>query len=169
MNCAPQFIYLQQTLPMKIPLKYFKQSDRPCNTFFFNDKCPKLNLEKLQRLVNQGGLGVPNLLFHHCAFSFRHMMHWVLPPDRPCLPCLIHTDAFMAHLWRQVFAKIWAHQPEIFFYCAQVSFFYWIFLWQSWVLTGLMARIPVLFPILLVSLGGQKVSWTGIFSKILCI
>lgn len=32
--------------------------------------------------MDQGGLGVPNLLFYHYAFSLRHLVHWALPPER---------------------------------------------------------------------------------------
>ena len=82
MNCTPKFNYLLQARPIKIPLKYFKQFDRLCNKFLWNNKRPRLNLKKLQGPVDQGGLGVPNLLFYHYAFSLRHMMHWALPPER---------------------------------------------------------------------------------------
>lgn len=82
MNCVPKFNYLLQSLPIKIPLKYFKQFDRLCNRFLWNGKRPRLNLRKLQRPVDQGGLGIPNLLLYHLAFGLRHMIHWSLPPER---------------------------------------------------------------------------------------
>ena len=82
MNCTPKFNNLLQALPMKIPLKYFKQFDRLCNKFLWNNKRPRMNLKKLQRPVDQGGLGVPNLLFYHYAFSLRRLVHWALPPER---------------------------------------------------------------------------------------
>ena len=82
MNCAPRLNYLLQALPVKIPLHYFKQFDRICNKFLWNDKRPRMKLSKLQRPVDKGGLGVPNLLLYHYAFTMRHMVQWSLPPER---------------------------------------------------------------------------------------
>ncbi|XP_038559289.1 uncharacterized protein LOC119891591 [Micropterus salmoides] len=82
MICAPKFNYLLQAMPVRIPLRYFKQFDQLCNTFLWNNKRPRMNLRKLQRPVDKGGLGVPNLLFYHYAFTIRHMAQWSLPPER---------------------------------------------------------------------------------------
>ena len=82
MNCAPRLNYLLQALPVKIPLQYFKQFDQICNKFLWNDKRPRMSLKKLQRPVDKGGLGIPNLLLYHYAFTMRHMVQWTLPPER---------------------------------------------------------------------------------------
>ncbi len=82
MNCIPKLNYLLQSLPIYIPLKYFKQFDRLCNIFLWSSKRPRLNLRKLQRPVDQGGLGIPNLLLYHLAFGLRHLLDWSLPPER---------------------------------------------------------------------------------------
>lgn len=82
MTCAPKFNYLLQASPVKIPQTYFKQFDSICNIFLWNKKRPKLKLRTLQRSVDRGGLGVPNLQLYHLAFSLRHLAHWFLPPER---------------------------------------------------------------------------------------
>ena len=67
MSCTPKFNYILQALPVRIPLKYFKRFDKLCNKFLWNGKRPRLNLHKLQRPVDQGGLGIPNLLLYYYA------------------------------------------------------------------------------------------------------
>lgn len=107
MNCAPKFNYLLQALPVKIPLKYFKQFDRLCNKFLWSNTHPRLGLKKLQRLVDQGGLGIPNLLLYHYAFSMRHLAHWTLPPER-------------APPWFQIENYLCDSLPLIYFTTAQL-------------------------------------------------
>lgn len=82
MNSAPKLNYLLQSLPLSIPIKYFKQFDKLCNKFFWNGKRPRIHISKLQKPVVKGGLGLPNLLFYYYAFSLRHLSHWALPPER---------------------------------------------------------------------------------------
>ena len=82
MNCVPKFNYLLQALPINIPLKYFKQFDKLCNQFLWNNKRPRLGLKRLQWPIDQGGMGIPNILLYHYAFSLRHLAHWSLPPER---------------------------------------------------------------------------------------
>lgn len=72
----------EQTLPTRIPVGYFKQFNVLCNRFMWNDKCPRLKLKRLQKPIDSGDLGVPNLSLFHYAFSLRHMIHWALPPER---------------------------------------------------------------------------------------
>lgn len=82
MVCTPKFNYLLQTLPVHVPMTYFKQFNKLCNLLIWNKKRPRLGLHKLQRTVDRGGLGVPNLLYYYYAFSLRHLAHWFLPPER---------------------------------------------------------------------------------------
>ncbi len=82
MTCVPKFNCMLQALPIKIPHKYFKQFDKLCNRFLWNGKHPRLILQKLQRPVDQGRLGIPNLLLYYYAFGLRRLTHWSLPPER---------------------------------------------------------------------------------------
>lgn len=82
MSCTPKLNYLLQSLPIQIPLSYFKQFDRICKNFIWNGKRPRLHSNKLQRPVEKGGLGLPNVLYYYYAFSLRHLAHWSLPPER---------------------------------------------------------------------------------------
>uniref|UniRef100_A0A672FIY2 Uncharacterized protein n=1 Tax=Salarias fasciatus TaxID=181472 RepID=A0A672FIY2_SALFA len=73
---------------LHVPMTYFKQFNELCNLLIWNKKRPRLGIHKLQRAVDRGGLGLPNLLYYYCAFSLRHLAHWFLPPERapPWLP-----------------------------------------------------------------------------------
>lgn len=82
-NCIPKLNYLLQSLPIHIPVKYFKQFACICNTFLWNGKCPRMHLEKLQLPVDKGGMGLPKPLFYHYAFSLRHIAQWSLPSEEP--------------------------------------------------------------------------------------
>uniref|UniRef100_A0A669DHM2 Reverse transcriptase domain-containing protein n=1 Tax=Oreochromis niloticus TaxID=8128 RepID=A0A669DHM2_ORENI len=82
MVCTPKFNYLLQALPIHVPLKYIKQFDQLCKAFIWNNKKPRLNLRKLQKPADRGGLGMPNLLLYHYAFSLWHLAHWFLPPEK---------------------------------------------------------------------------------------
>lgn len=82
MNCVPKFNYLIHSLPLEVPLTYFKWFDRIIKTFIWNGKRPRLHLGKLQRPADRGGLGLPKMLFYYYAFNLRHLAHWSLPPER---------------------------------------------------------------------------------------
>ena len=73
MNCAPKLDYILQSLPLNIPIKYFKQFDVLCKKFLWNGKKPRMHLGKLQKPIEKGGLGFPNMLFYYYAFSLRHI------------------------------------------------------------------------------------------------
>lgn len=49
MNCSARVNYLLQSLPLNIPVKYFKQFDALCNKFFWNGKRPRIHLRKLRK------------------------------------------------------------------------------------------------------------------------
>ena len=92
MSCIPKFNYILQALPVRIPLKYYKRFDKLCNKFLWNGERPRLNLHKLQRPVDQGGLGIPNLLLYYYAFGLRHLIHWCPPPKQaPPWHCIEST------------------------------------------------------------------------------
>ncbi len=63
MNCLPRINYLLQSIPVEIPLQYFKQFDKLSKSFLWNNKRPWLHRSKLQQLVDKGGLGLPNFCF----------------------------------------------------------------------------------------------------------
>lgn len=68
MVCTPKLNYLLQSLQVHIPMTYFKRFDKLCNTFIWNKKNVRLNLDR-------GGLGMPNLLYYYYSFSLRHLVH----------------------------------------------------------------------------------------------
>lgn len=82
MNCVPRINYLLHSLPLKIPDSYFKRLNMIFKDFLWNGKRARINMKKLQRPVNSGGLGLPNLVYYYYAFNLRHLAHWALPPER---------------------------------------------------------------------------------------
>lgn len=59
-----------------------RQFDALCKKFFWNCKRARIQLQKLQKPVIKGGLGMPNLLVNYYAFNLKHLTHWALPPER---------------------------------------------------------------------------------------
>lgn len=82
MNCVPRINYLLHSLTLKIPDSYFKRLNMIFKDFLWNGKRARINMKKLQRPVNSGGLGLPNLVYYYHAFNLRHLAHWALPPER---------------------------------------------------------------------------------------
>lgn len=82
MNCVPKLNYLIHSIPLEVPLSYFKWFDTIVKTFIWNGKKPRLHLNKLWRPMDRGGLGLPKLLYYYYAFNLRHLAHWSLPPER---------------------------------------------------------------------------------------
>lgn len=82
MNCIPKLNYLIQSLPLEVPLSYFRWFDKITKTFIWNGKRPRLHQDKLHRPTDRGGLGLPKMLFYYYAFNLRQLAHWALPPER---------------------------------------------------------------------------------------
>lgn len=73
MNCVPRINYLLHSLPLKIPDSYFKRLNMIFKDFLWNGKRARINMKKLKRPVNSGGLGLPNLVYYYYAFNLRHI------------------------------------------------------------------------------------------------
>lgn len=56
MKCIPKLNFLMYSLPLEVPLSYFRWFDRITKTFILNRKLPWLHFSKLQR-TDRGGLG----------------------------------------------------------------------------------------------------------------
>lgn len=96
---AHRFNYLLQALPVKIPLSYFQQYDRLCNSFLWNGKCPRLKIKRLKKPVDARDLGIPNLTLYIYAFSLRQIIHWAIPPER-------------APTWLSIESELCTHSPQ---------------------------------------------------------
>lgn len=64
-------------LPTYIPLKLFKLIHSAIWRFIWKNKRPKLKLEKLQSLIRDAGLALPNLIYYHWASQLRFVTDWV--------------------------------------------------------------------------------------------
>ena len=82
MNCVPRINYLLHSLPLKIPDSYFKRLNFLFKEVLWNGKRARIDMKKLQRPVNRGGLGLPNLVYYYYAFNLRQLAQWALPPER---------------------------------------------------------------------------------------
>ena len=78
MSVAPKFNSILQSLPVDVTVNLFRRFDK-LNLFLWNGKQARIHLKKLQQKCYQGGLGIPNLLLYHYAFSLLHLAQWYLP------------------------------------------------------------------------------------------
>lgn len=65
MTVLPKFLYLFQSLPLFIPLSFFKSLDSVISTFIWNGKHPRLKKAHLQKSRCEGGMSLPNFKFYY--------------------------------------------------------------------------------------------------------
>lgn len=69
-------MYLFQTLPIYLPLSFFKQLDSIILSFVWANKPPRIFKAHLQKDVNRGGLGLPVLRRYYWAANARAITFW---------------------------------------------------------------------------------------------
>uniref|UniRef100_A0A3B3Z6M4 Reverse transcriptase zinc-binding domain-containing protein n=1 Tax=Periophthalmus magnuspinnatus TaxID=409849 RepID=A0A3B3Z6M4_9GOBI len=77
MNVLPRLLYIIQMLPSYISSKIFKQIHSAIRAFLWNNKRPRMELQKLQLPIQKGGLGIPNFQFYHWASQLKFVSEWV--------------------------------------------------------------------------------------------
>ena len=77
MNILPKFSFLFQSIPIFIPKTFFQKLDRMISDFIWNKKTPRIRKMSLQRARNDGGMALPNFLFHYWAANFRTLQYWL--------------------------------------------------------------------------------------------
>ena len=76
MNILPKILYLLQTLPIHIPVKYLKQCQRVIFEFIWAHKNPRIQRKQLMNTKRQGGLGVPDIRKYYYATHLNRLIDW---------------------------------------------------------------------------------------------
>lgn len=96
MVIVPKLNYLFNMLPLNIPKTIFKALDKTIKQFIWAGKKPGMNLKKMQKKKEYGGLGVPNFKTYKESFTCAQIISildekterplWVLLEAESCAP-----------------------------------------------------------------------------------
>lgn len=76
MSIVPRFLFLFQTIPIFISKALFKELDKNINTFLWNKKRIFLQQQK-----EEGGFGLPNVIFYYWAANVHKIAYWISVPE----------------------------------------------------------------------------------------
>lgn len=76
MVVLPRFLYVFQSIPFFIPLKYFKQLESIISSFIWDNKTARINKKHLNKSKDQGGFGLPNFKFYYWAANLNTLAWW---------------------------------------------------------------------------------------------
>lgn len=77
MNLLPRFLFLFQSLPIKIPISTFKMIDKLISQFIWQHKRPRIRLKTLHLAKNKGGLALPNIKLYYWAAQLAAIVTWI--------------------------------------------------------------------------------------------
>uniref|UniRef100_A0A2D4GQM2 Reverse transcriptase domain-containing protein n=1 Tax=Micrurus corallinus TaxID=54390 RepID=A0A2D4GQM2_MICCO len=60
MSILPKFLYLFQTIPVKLEKTFFDNLNKMTAKFIWQDKKPRIKMKLLQDMKSRGGFGLPN-------------------------------------------------------------------------------------------------------------
>lgn len=72
MNILPRLQYLFQSLPIPLPQNFFKTLNKNIRQLIWNNKVPRISLEKLTWNYQSGGLQLPNFRKYFSFFFFSY-------------------------------------------------------------------------------------------------
>lgn len=81
MNILPRFLYLFQTLPIRIPATFFKTYKRLCRNFIWSSKAPRLRWDRLTLPKSRGGIGLPDVYKYHWSCLLTRVIDWHIHTD----------------------------------------------------------------------------------------
>lgn len=70
-------LYPMQMVQNYIQVKFFKTLQSMIGKFVWKYKRPRFKLDKLQLLVAEGGLALPNIMYYHWASQIRYIAEWI--------------------------------------------------------------------------------------------
>lgn len=76
MTFLPKFLYIFQTLPIKIPITFLKELNRTYSEFIWKYKTPRIPYQVLRRQKTQGELGIPDALLYYQACHLAWVLDW---------------------------------------------------------------------------------------------
>ena len=78
MTILPRFLYIMQTLPIKIPLSFFNTFRKACSSFIWRGRPPRIRFSRLNLPRNGGGIALPDLRKYHQAAILTRIVDWNL-------------------------------------------------------------------------------------------
>lgn len=77
MNVLPRFLFLFQSLPIRVPASTFRMLNKLLSKYIWQKKKPRVRLKTLLLPKYKGGLGLPNLKKYYWASQLRIFVHWI--------------------------------------------------------------------------------------------
>ncbi len=77
MNLLPRFLFLFQSLPIRVPISTFNMLNKLISQFIWQHKRPRIKLKTLHLAKNKGGLALPNLKFYYWAAQLAAIVTWI--------------------------------------------------------------------------------------------
>ena len=76
MTILAKFLYLFQSLPMPLPMSFFKEIKSAFCRFIWNNRKPRIRLRLLYLPSDRGGLQMPSLQWYYWATQLRSAMFY---------------------------------------------------------------------------------------------
>ena len=76
MNILPRLLYLFLSLPVEIPLKQFREWNKPISQFIWNKQRPRVTFSTLQLPEERGSKALPSLQDYYLAVQLRPLVYW---------------------------------------------------------------------------------------------
>ncbi len=77
MNILPELLYVCQMLPILFSKKVIKEVNSWFSSFILNGKKPRMNLARLTKPQEKGGLSFPDVRLHQLASQLRYIVDWI--------------------------------------------------------------------------------------------
>lgn len=81
MSVVPRFLFLFQTILMFISKTFFKELDKHIDTFLWNNTISRIKKIFLQCRKEEGGFGLPNIIFNYWAANIHKIAYWISMPE----------------------------------------------------------------------------------------
>lgn len=76
MTILPRFLYVMQTIPIRLPLSFFNTFRKACSSFIWRSKPPRIKFTRLNLPKNKGGIALPDLQKYHQAALLTRIVDW---------------------------------------------------------------------------------------------
>lgn len=83
MSILPKFLYLFQSIPLRIPASFFSSLNKTFTKFIWNSKRPRLRLSLLYLPYDRGGLRLPNVKLYYWAAQLCAATYYFSTTDTP--------------------------------------------------------------------------------------
>lgn len=77
MNLLPRFLFLFQSLPIRVPISTCNMLNKLISQFIWQHKRPRIKLKILHLAKDKGGLALPNIKFYYWAAQLAAIVTWI--------------------------------------------------------------------------------------------